>query len=248
MSLLGIVRNQHILLLLLIQLTVSLCFIYHGKNKLSYLSELVVLAGFIFYHQPSLEMQTILVYLAEYLSLHILLVLIVYLARRFAFFILVVISHKEKYHILFKLLKRRKRFLILQKRIWNNINYGIRIKKGIPYMVNKRNIKENVLFDSDGFPKFKAIVEIQLPRRYWRKSRTVHFYQANKELYQRIQRSSRLAKKFTKKDLKEIKDGNTPSKYTWHHHQNSGLLQLVDYEIHSAVRHDGGYSIWGPRK
>ena len=48
MSLLGIVRNQHILLLLLIQLTVSLCFIYHGKNKLSYLSEVVVLAGFIF--------------------------------------------------------------------------------------------------------------------------------------------------------------------------------------------------------
>ena len=85
MSLLGIVRNQHILLLLLIQLTISLCFIYHGKNKLSYLSELVVLAGFIFYHQPSLEMQTILVYLSEYLILHFLLVLIVYLTRRFAF-------------------------------------------------------------------------------------------------------------------------------------------------------------------
>ena len=139
MSLLGIVRNQHILLLLLIQLTVSLCFIYHGKNKLSYLSELVVLAGFIFYHQPSLETQTILVYLAEYLILHILLVLIVYLTRRFAFFILVVISHKEKYHILFKLLKRRKRFLILQKRIWNNINYGIRIKGG--FLSWKKNLK-----------------------------------------------------------------------------------------------------------
>ena len=35
--------------------------------------------------------------------------------------------------------------------------------------------------------------------------------------------------------------------YTWHHHQNAGILQLVDEEIHAKTWHHGGYSIWGSK-
>ena len=37
---------------------------------------------------------------------------------------------------------------------------------------------------------------------------------------------------------------------TWHHHQQKGLLQLVDSEIHARNQnpHTGGRSIWGGGK
>lgn len=39
-------------------------------------------------------------------------------------------------------------------------------------------------------------------------------------------------------------------KYTWHHHQDTGRMQLVEFGIHNATNHDGGRTTWstGPRK
>jgi hypothetical protein len=39
-------------------------------------------------------------------------------------------------------------------------------------------------------------------------------------------------------------------RYTWHHHHDSGKMQLVESGIHSATKHKGGREIWttGPRK
>ncbi|WP_353962707.1 HNH endonuclease [Streptomyces sp. NBC_00572] len=31
--------------------------------------------------------------------------------------------------------------------------------------------------------------------------------------------------------------------WTWHHHQNCGLMQLVNMSIHSRINHTGGFSI-----
>jgi len=248
MSLLGIIRDQHLLLLLVAQLVTSLYFIYRCQNKLSYFCELLLIAVSLLCHTPTFKLPLILCYFLEYILLKFLLILIVYLAKRFAFFILVIISHKEIYKKAYKFLISKKRFLRLQGRIWNTVNYGIRIKKGLPSMVNKRNANLGISFDKDGFPKFKAIAEITLERKYLKKDRSVHFYRANRKLYERIIKNSRLAKKFTKHEISEFKQGQTPSKYTWHHHQNKGLLQLVEYDIHSKVRHDGGFSIWGPKQ
>ena len=64
-------------------------------------------------------------------------------------------------------------------------------------------------------------------------------------LYKNILSSSRLRAKFTRKEIKEFSQGVTPSKYTWHHHQDSGVLHLVDYDVHAKTSHIGGYSIWG---
>lgn len=36
----------------------------------------------------------------------------------------------------------------------------------------------------------------------------------------------------------------TPRGQTWHHHQNTGRMQLVDSKIHSATGHTGGFSLW----
>ena len=247
MSLLWIVREHHLLLLFALHIVISLGLIYFRKNKISYFTE-VLLSVAWWYINPTYKLSVILCFIAEYLLVKILLVLIVYLAKRFAFHVMVVITHREKYRKLYKFLKKRKRFLKMQSYIWNKVQYGIRIKKGIPSMVNKRNSRTGIYFDKDGFPKFKAIEEIKLERKYWRKDRDVHFYRASKILYQSIQRSSRKAKKFSRRDISTFKNGEVPSKYTWHHHQDKGVLQLVDSDIHSKVRHDGGFSIWGKKE
>ncbi|MGP3591073.1 HNH endonuclease [Vagococcus sp. WN89Y] len=31
-----------------------------------------------------------------------------------------------------------------------------------------------------------------------------------------------------------------PAAYTWHHHQDSGYMQLIPTDIHAAVKHTGG--------
>lgn len=42
-----------------------------------------------------------------------------------------------------------------------------------------------------------------------------------------------------------FKSGETPERFTWHHHQDVGRMQLVDYTIHRKTGHTGGYKIWG---
>jgi hypothetical protein len=45
--------------------------------------------------------------------------------------------------------------------------------------------------------------------------------------------------------LKQLEEGKTPKAFTWNHHQEPGVMQLVDRKIHSKTGHLGGYSIWG---
>ncbi|WP_081916179.1 SpvB/TcaC N-terminal domain-containing protein [Saccharothrix sp. NRRL B-16314] len=35
---------------------------------------------------------------------------------------------------------------------------------------------------------------------------------------------------------------NTPSDYTWHHHQDNGLMQLIRRDVHAATGHTGGHA------
>jgi hypothetical protein len=248
MSLLWIVREHHLLILLALHLVTSLGLIYFKKNKLSYFTEILLLVLTWCSNLTPLKPEFLLCYLSEYLLVKVLLVLIVYFAKRFSFYVMFVITHKQKNKFVYKLIYKKKRFLKIQSHIWNKVQYGIRIKKGIPSMVNKRNSRTGIYFDKDGFPKFKAIAEIKLERKYWKKDRETHFYRASKMLYEQTQKSFRLRNKFSQHAIYTFKQGDIPSKYTWHHHQDKGVLQLVDSDIHSKVRHNGGFSIWGKKE
>jgi len=37
---------------------------------------------------------------------------------------------------------------------------------------------------------------------------------------------------------------STPKGYTWHHHQTTGRMQLVETKIHSKTGHTGGFALW----
>ena len=58
---------------------------------------------------------------------------------------------------------------------------------------------------------------------------------------------SLLKDKFTDTEIEIFKNGGIPKSYTWHH-QDAGVMQLVDRKIHRQTGHIGRFSIWGPGK
>lgn len=66
-----------------------------------------------------------------------------------------------------------------------------------------------------------------------------------------VLKNGNLRSKFTKEQLEAIlEESPRIPGLTWHHHQQKGLLQLVDSEIHARNQnpHTGGRSIWGGGK
>lgn len=102
-------------------------------------------------------------------------------------------------------------------------------------LAGKTHPISGVKFDSNGFPIFESKYNTKLEPQDYLKSRGTHFARASKALYNDIMNDSNLRSKFT--------EAGVPKAYTWHHHQDEGVMQLVDRKIH---RQTGGFSIWGP--
>ncbi|MGC9342799.1 MAG: HNH endonuclease, partial [Bacteroidales bacterium] len=64
-------------------------------------------------------------------------------------------------------------------------------------------------------------------------------------LKNKVEADHAFAGKFTKEQLEQIKNGETPDGYTWHHNETSGKMELVRTDVHQANRHTGGKAIWG---
>lgn len=104
--------------------------------------------------------------------------------------------------------------------------------------------KNGIFFSEYGFPKFDSAFESNIPLEDYNSSRGKHFLEANKELNNAIINDPEIAKKFSERQLEQIKINATPEGFTWHHDGNPppGRLQLVDTAIHDEVRHHGGFS------
>ncbi|WP_371025366.1 HNH endonuclease [Paraclostridium ghonii] len=111
-------------------------------------------------------------------------------------------------------------------------------------MSGKTHPVSGVKFDIDGFPIFKSEYNINLDSVDYLKSRGTHFNRASKSLYSEIQNNAELTSKFTQKEIEILKEGGVPKRFTWHHNQEPGLMQLVDRIAHRKTGHDGGFSIW----
>lgn len=104
----------------------------------------------------------------------------------------------------------------------------------------------DILYDVDGFPVFDEVYHMTLKPEDFLKSRDTHFSRAGKDLYEKIQKDSNLKKLFTEAEIEDFRWGDVPEKWTWHHNQEDGLMQLVLTEEHKVASHTGGFSIWGP--
>lgn len=96
------------------------------------------------------------------------------------------------------------------------------------------------------FPVFKSEFNCKLSENMYNASDNDQMKYCTKKLAERIERDPEFAKKFTPRQLEQIKNGEPRiSGLTWHHSELPGKLQLVNAEEHSAARHTGGRSIWG---
>lgn len=96
------------------------------------------------------------------------------------------------------------------------------------------------------FPVFKSEFNCRLPESMYTASDTEQMKYCTKKLAEKIERGPEFAKKFTSRQLEQIKNGEPRiSGLTWHHSEIPGKMQLVNTVDHSAARHTGGRSIWG---
>ena len=112
-------------------------------------------------------------------------------------------------------------------------------------LAGKTHPVSGVKFDSNGFPIFESKYDTKLEPQDYLKSRGTHFARASEALYNDIMNDSNLRSKFTEAEIAIFKEGGVPKAYTWHHHQDEGVMQLVDRKIHRQTGHTGGFSIWG---
>jgi hypothetical protein len=62
--------------------------------------------------------------------------------------------------------------------------------------------------------------------------------------------NNNLAKRNKQYDAKTqtFKNDKAKKKYTWHHHQKKGRMQLVEFGIHNNTNHNGGRTTWAKGK
>lgn len=114
---------------------------------------------------------------------------------------------------------------------------------GVPFV-------EKIVKDENGedvrvvVPVFDSEFDAQLPDDMLQSSDKKQFAECNKQLKNKVDSAPEFAKKFTPEQLEQIKNGDTPDGYTWHHHEDTGKMQLVDTDTH-RTGHTGGRAIWG---
>ena len=230
----------------IVQIILSINLIVRQENVIASFTEIISsLALFFILNEFSINVTTllwkyILLTVGEYLFVKMFLVVFLLIARLYCFYTVKAMCRKKK--------KRKPNKLKLKFiKTFSKVKYWPKLKLGLPGMAGKTHPKTRVRFDEKGFPKFKAYYTVKLRKKYFCETRERHFYMANKILSSNIGTSTRIKAKFSRKQIKEISQGDTPSGYTWHHHQDVGVLQLVDDEIHAKTPHIGGYSIWGSK-
>ena len=95
------------------------------------------------------------------------------------------------------------------------------------------------------FPKFDYVFEAKISPELYDLANTIQFKEAGKQLMGEIENNFKLKKLFSIEQIEQLKDGLAPDGYVWHHNEEAGILQLVDWEEHYHTGHTGGRSIWG---
>ena len=128
----------------------------------------------------------------------------------------------------------------------STINENMKGKSINDVKYDSKEIKLNGEKYEGVFPQFKSKIDIYLPKELQKASDAEQMRYCTKEVAKRVDRDPNFAKKFTPRQLEQIRKGEPRiSGLTWHHNEEPGKMQLVDADKHSAARHTGGRSLWG---
>lgn len=95
------------------------------------------------------------------------------------------------------------------------------------------------------FPVFKSKLDVQLPNELLKESDFKQFKECNSNLKEAVSQKTSFRESFTDEQIDQIMDGDVPDGYVWHHGEEEGKMQLVDFETHDKTAHTGGKSVWG---
>ncbi|QNR97485.1 hemagglutinin repeat-containing protein [Stenotrophomonas sp. 169] len=114
-------------------------------------------------------------------------------------------------------------------------------------LAGKSHPVTGVVFDSRGFPIFDDITAFDVkipPQKFLSASYENQMRLATQELAGAIQAGAVKVAGFTPRQLEQIRSGSKKIEgYTWHHHQESGRMQLVPEIVHQKTGHVGGEAI-----
>ncbi len=115
------------------------------------------------------------------------------------------------------------------------------------HMAGKRHPETDIVYDQRGFPIFADVARYDT--RFPADQFGVTDYQGQmrmgtRDLRTTIQTNPQLRSQFEPDQLQAIQSGraNIP-RLTWHHHQDSGRMQLVPRDVHADTGHIGGASM-----
>lgn len=137
----------------------------------------------------------------------------------------------------------------------NPLHYDLQTRnqglEGDVHPVTGVEFEKKTVVDAEGneatgvFPKFESDFDAQLPRDMLKSSDKEQFTECNNQLKDAVSKDPEVSKKFSGEQLEQIKNGDTPDGYTWHHNEECGKMQLVKSDVHAQTGHTGGRSIWG---
>ena len=133
--------------------------------------------------------------------------------------------------------------IVQLKTVYNKFENRILPGTDVKYVRKAVDIKGTII--EGVFPEFKSEFTTFLPDNILMASDKVQFSHCIKNLQNEIKNNPGLSKKFSSRQLEQIKAGKTPGGYTWHHNEQLGKMELVKFDIHDTAKHTGGRAIWG---
>ncbi len=104
-----------------------------------------------------------------------------------------------------------------------------------------------VPFDERGFPIFDKYMkyETRITQTIEKRDFILHMREATRSLREALDRGSVSKTLFNEHQLAAIQKGRAQiPDFTWHHHQESGRMQLIPKDIHTSTGHVGGNQTW----
>lgn len=97
------------------------------------------------------------------------------------------------------------------------------------------------------FPIFESQFSVVLAEEVYLESDDIHFRIANETLYQSLEQDPSVTVHLglTQTEGEALSQHETPEGYVWHHHEQPGVLQLIEEDVHQQTGHTGGREIWG---
>ena len=113
---------------------------------------------------------------------------------------------------------------------------------GVPF--ERKTIETSVKMEGV-FPEFDSKFDANITKELYEESDRKQFNECNAQLKDAVDSNPKFTKEFDKEQLEQIKNGDTPDGYVWHHDAEPGKIQLVDFATHANTGHTGGRTVWG---